>query len=74
MKEQIKSRMEVLLQLEIEDRALRRSVSASTTSNPRLTSSVSGQTSLSSSTASERGRSGQREEAKADLVFNMDTG
>lgn len=65
--------MEVLLQLEIEDRAMSRSVTASTTSRTGLTSSVSGQTrSVTSSTIGERGR--VREEAKADLVFNVDTG
>ena len=83
MKNQVKSRMEVLLQQEIEARQL----SSTTTGRVDETRSSSGQTSLTSSgqtsktgfnstttqdAASER--SGSKVNAKADLIFNLDSG
>ena len=67
MKEQIKNRMEVLLQSEIEARALAKSTNhVATTADPagHVTASVGGRTA----------GAGFREEAKADVLFNMDSG
>ena len=85
MKDQIKSRMEVLLQMELEERALSRSTArqttsstataATTTSKTGLTSSVAGRASVSSTAASvSGGRGSTREEVKADMLFNVDKG
>ena len=86
MKDQVKSRMEVLLQMELEERALARSISrqtasvatsttATTTGKTSSTSSVAGRASVSSTTASVSGGKGSsREEVKADMLFNTDRG
>ena len=86
MKDQIKSRMEILLQMELEERSLSRSTArqqtsvtssttATTTGKPGLTSSVAGRASVSSTTASVTGGRGRaREEVKADMLFNADRG
>ncbi len=63
MKEQIKRRMEVLLQSEVQARSISRST----------TTRTAGQTSLTGSSLREE-RERAREETKADLMFNMDTG
>ena len=81
MKEQVKLRMEVLLQQETQARQL----SASTTSRSSEPVSRTGQASVSASTTSRAGvgstsvrervgGGGTRVSAKADLVFNVDTG
>ena len=84
MKEQIKSRMEVLLQMELEER----SISKSTTRQPtNLSTSTAGKTGSTSSTTSHLSssvcsntasissrRDGSREEVKADMLFNADRG
>ena len=85
IKEQVKSRMEVLLEQEIEARLL----SATTAPPPRPPQPVSrtGQTSLTASTTSRAASTtadpasssvvvggGTRVGTKADLVFNVDTG
>ena len=73
MMDQIKSRMEVLLQLEIEERTVNktRQAPSSTTS---VTSSVTGKTRTASSVVSDEGRDKDQEETKADLLFNIDSG
>ena len=85
MKDQIKSRMEVLLQMELEERALSRSTARPTTSSTAtaatttrrtgLTSSVASRASVSNTMASvSGGRGSMREEVKADMLFNIDKG
>ena len=83
MREQVKGRMEVLLEQEIQSRQL----SATTTNSAKPVSRTS-QTGLSGSTTSrtggsvgsatrgvsEVGEEGGRESTKADLVFNVDSG
>ena len=83
MREQVKGRMEVLLEQEIQSRQL-----SSTTTNSAKPVSRTSQTGLSGSTTSRTGSSvgsatrgvsevgeeGGRESTKADLVFNVDSG
>ena len=84
MKEQVKSRMEVLLEQEIQSRQLSSSVTADRSPEPV---SRTGQMSLTASTASraagsastttalsQTARGGVRVSAKADLVFSVETG
>lgn len=76
MKEQIKSRMEELLQQELEARAaLAKSTLGSRSSLSKSAAEVKAAATTSSgvnSTMSERHRAS--EEAKADVLFNMDRG
>ena len=81
MKDQVKSRMEVLLQQEIEARQLSTTASskaAQTSSNTGRTSSFSSTTSQTGSGSVTRNRDAEKLESKvntkADLVFNMDSG
>lgn len=81
MKEQVKSRMEELLQSEIKARALAKSTSnsvlppSSSTTSPSVAASTTGQASTATGSPSVTGgRPRDREEAKADVLFNMDTG
>ncbi len=62
MKNSIKSRMEVLLEQEIEERAQTKASAVTT---------QTGQTGQTSTTAE---ASGSREETKADMLFNTDNG
>ncbi len=62
MKNSIKSRMEVLLEQEIDERAR---------TDP---STITGQTSQTGQTSSTTEASGEREETKADILFNTDNG
>ncbi len=71
MKEQIKSRMEVLLHYEVEARSLDKSTSSRSLSD--TAASTTGQASTEAGKTG-LGRSGVREEAKADVLFNADTG
>ena len=78
MKEQIKNRMEILLQYEIEARTLVKSTTAQPSSRS-LVGSTTGQLSTATGEAGInstvcQGRSGNREIAKADVLFNIDTG
>ena len=75
MKEQVKSRMEELLNLEVQHRRAsatqtRQTVSAD--AQTRQTGSTDAQTGLAGSSTTSK--LGGRLEAKADLLFNMDTG
>ena len=80
MKDQIKSRMEILLRMELEERSLSQStarqptsLSSSTASKTGLTSSVTGRGSVASTTASvSTRRGGTREEVRADMLINTD--
>ena len=82
MREQVKGRMEQLLEQEIQSR---QQLSTSTNHSPKPVSRT-GQTSLTASTTSRAAtgceesdtqsdsEAGSRESAKADLVFNVDSG
>ena len=72
MKEQIKDRMEVLLQYEIEARSLAKSTSSTATTSRTATSTAGQASSTTGKTSSPE--SGGREAAKADVLFNIDTG
>ena len=78
MKDQIKSRMEFLLQMELEERSVgqstaRQPVSLSTSTAGKA--GLAGHTSLSSTTASAGSRRGSsREETRAEMLFNVDRG
>ena len=82
MRDQVKARMEILLEQEIQSR---QEMSASVADRSPKPVSRTGQTSLTASTTSRAGSStaesatrdtdgGTRERAKADLVFNVDSG
>ena len=75
MKEQIKNRMEVLLQSEIEARTLAKSTAAAAASSKPMSdgSAAAGRASVAES-ADRRPGAGMREEVKADVVFNVDSG
>ena len=76
MREQVKSRMEVLLQVETaarRDSAQRTSKTAdSTTGKTALSDSVTG--SQSPTTQSVSNKKGSKVETKADVLFNVDRG
>ncbi|CAI8030246.1 Spartin [Geodia barretti] len=77
MRDQVKARMEILLEQEIQSR---QEMSASVADRSPKPVSRTGQTSLTTSTTSRAGSStaesagGTRQSAKADLVFNVDSG
>ena len=77
MRDQVKARMEILLEQEIQSR---QETSASVADRSPKPVSRTGQTSLTASTTSRAGSStaesagGTRQSAKADLVFNVDSG
>ncbi len=72
MKEQIKNRMEMLLQSEIEARILAKSTATSSHVSVTSTTSTAGQASVAA--AGRTSGAGIKEEAKADVLFNMDSG
>ncbi len=82
MREQVKSRMETLLRLEIQARQrqkLQRGThsTAQTTSGLASTTSTSSTTGLTSSQTRQASSSkggGEKEEAKADMVYHVDAG